>query len=101
MKSERKNRRYVCCSVPQSLAADKEESRSTNQRKPLMQAESAESLRLLLRPREAAEALAVCERTLWSMTASGQIPSVRIGRAVRYDPADLREWIEAQKGGQP
>ena len=56
--------------------------------------------RLLLKPREAAEALAISPRTLWARTNAGEIPCVRLGRAVRYDPADLRAWIDGQKGGQ-
>lgn len=55
---------------------------------------------LLLTAREAAATLAICEKSLWSLSAPrGPIPVVRIGRAVRYDPADLRRWIDAQKGG--
>lgn len=53
--------------------------------------------RLLLKPRQAAEALAISYRKLWAMSASGEIPSLRIGRAVRYDLADLREWIDKLK----
>ena len=52
---------------------------------------------LLLRPRDAARALAVSERTLWELTRRGVIPCVRLGRAVRYDPGDLRAFIEEQK----
>lgn len=52
---------------------------------------------LLWTSREAAKALAVSERTLWSLTQRGDIRCVRIGRAVRYDPTDLRAWIEACK----
>jgi hypothetical protein len=40
----------------------------------------------------------VSERKLWSLTKSGEIPCVRIDRAVRYDPADLRAWIAKKKG---
>lgn len=54
--------------------------------------------RLLLTPREAAEALRISERKLWGLTASGQIPCLRIGRSVRYDINDLREWIDERKG---
>ncbi len=54
--------------------------------------------RLLLTPREAAEALRISERKLWGLTASGQIPSLRIGRSVRYDINDLRDWIDERKG---
>ena len=52
---------------------------------------------LLLTAREAARLLSVCERTLWGLTDRGDLPAVRIGRVVRYDPADLRRWIEQQK----
>jgi excisionase family DNA binding protein len=41
--------------------------------------------------------LAISERTLWTLTDRGDIPVIRIGRAVRYDPADLRRWVEANK----
>ena len=54
--------------------------------------------RLLITPRQAGATLAISERTLWSLTAPrGPIPAVRIGRAVRYDLADLRKWINQQK----
>ena len=53
---------------------------------------------LLLTPRETAEVLRISERTLWGLTASGQIPSLRIGRSVRYDINDLRDWIDERKG---
>ena len=52
---------------------------------------------LLLKPADAAKALSISESKLWSMTAGREIPCVRIGRAVRYDPADLRAWIDSQK----
>lgn len=51
----------------------------------------------LLKPKEAAEVLSVSERTLWNLTRNEEIPAVRIGRSVRYDPDDLREWIERRK----
>jgi excisionase family DNA binding protein len=56
---------------------------------------------LLWRSREAAAALAISERKLWDLTNRNLIPHVRIGRAVRYSPADLLAWIEAQKSGVP
>lgn len=52
---------------------------------------------MLLTPKQAAATLAISARKLWSLTNCGDIPSVRIGRLVRYDPADLRAWIEQQK----
>ena len=52
----------------------------------------------LLKPRDAAATLAISERSLWDLTNRGDLPSVHIGRSVRYDPADLAAWIERQKG---
>jgi excisionase family DNA binding protein len=51
----------------------------------------------LLRPKEAAKSLAISERTLWELTNQGDLPCVRIGRSVRYDPVDLASWIQRQK----
>jgi excisionase family DNA binding protein len=48
---------------------------------------------LLLTAREAAAALRISERSLWGLTRHGEVRAVRIGRAVRYDPRDLREYI--------
>ena len=54
---------------------------------------------LLLNPRETAAALAISPRKLWGMTASGEIPHIRLGRSVRYPLDDLRCWIDRQKKG--
>ena len=56
---------------------------------------------LLLNARDAAKALSICERTLWKMSHEDKvIPHVRIGKRVLYDPRDLTEWIDRQKGSQ-
>jgi excisionase family DNA binding protein len=54
---------------------------------------------LLLTPLQAAEALAISSRTLWRMTASGEIPHIRLGRCLRYPVDDLQRWIDEQKRG--
>ena len=54
---------------------------------------------LLLTPQQAAAALAISPRKLWGMTASGEIPHIRLGRSVRYPLDDLRCWIDGQKKG--
>jgi excisionase family DNA binding protein len=54
--------------------------------------------RLLWTSREAAQALRISERKLWGLTASGEIPFVRIGRSIRYDLKDLIRWIDERKG---
>ena len=52
---------------------------------------------LLLSARDAAKSLALSERKLWSLTAGGEVACVRIGRAVRYDPSDLRAYVDQNK----
>ena len=49
---------------------------------------------LCLRAHEAAVMLGVSERHLWSMTNRGEIPCVRMGRAVRYPLELLKRWLE-------
>jgi excisionase family DNA binding protein len=49
--------------------------------------------------REAAKWLGVCVRTLWAIRASGEIPHVRLGRAIRYDVDDLRAYVARNKKG--
>jgi excisionase family DNA binding protein len=51
----------------------------------------------LLKPREAADVLGICARSLWTLTQREELPCVRIGRSVRYDMADLVAFIEAKK----
>lgn len=54
-------------------------------------------IRLLLTPSEAAAALRISPRLLWTRTKLGEIPCVKIGKCVRYDPRDLAEWIVRAK----
>ena len=58
-----------------------------------IQSEDKQAIQLLLTVREAAKALSVCEKTLWTMTKNGEIPVIRMGRAVRYPLDGLRQWI--------
>jgi excisionase family DNA binding protein len=52
---------------------------------------------LLLDLHEVARALRVSERTAWGLARRGDLPAVRIGRRLLFDPADLRAFIERQK----
>ncbi len=62
------------------------------------QMETRESKQLLT-ARKVADQLNISERTLWALTSPrGKLPAVRIGRAVRYDPADVAAFIEVGKG---
>ncbi|WP_261342776.1 helix-turn-helix domain-containing protein [Posidoniimonas polymericola] len=49
--------------------------------------------------RTAAKALAISSRKLWAMTASGEIPHVRIGRSVRYPVFELQSWVNEHTEG--
>ena len=49
-----------------------------------------------LRPREAAKALGIGERLLWSKTNAGEIPHLRIGRVIIYPVGMLRDWMAEQ-----
>lgn len=57
---------------------------------------------LAVRAAQAARILGIGERLLWSLTNQGEIPHVRIGRAIVYPVDALRDWLReraARKGG--
>jgi excisionase family DNA binding protein len=57
--------------------------------------------RLLLSVPETAEALGISERSLFSLSASGEIRCVRIGRRVLYSVEELQRFIQQhEKGGE-
>jgi hypothetical protein len=52
---------------------------------------------LAFRPREAAQALGLSERSLWALTAPrGPIPAAKIGRSVLYRLCDLERWLASE-----
>ena len=51
---------------------------------------------ILIDAREAARRLAISPRTLWQLTKNRDVPSVRIGKCVRYRVADLEHWVLRQ-----
>ena len=51
---------------------------------------------LLLREDEALAALGIGRTTLWRLISTGELVSVRIGRARRYPASVVREWVEKQ-----
>lgn len=54
---------------------------------------------LALGPVDAARALGISTRHLWSLTQRGAIPVARIGRRTIYPVAALNEWLAGQIGG--
>jgi predicted DNA-binding transcriptional regulator AlpA len=56
--------------------------------------------RLALRRREAAKALGISERLLWSLTNQGLVPQVRFGtKAIAYPVRELQDWLAEQAAG--
>lgn len=53
---------------------------------------------LLLSTRDAAKRLTISERTLFSLTQSGQLPCVRLGTSKRYSVETIRKWIQDAEG---
>lgn len=51
-------------------------------------------LPLAMRPKVAAQAIGVSQRTLWSMAKRGSIPHARIGGCVVYPTAAILSWLE-------
>lgn len=47
---------------------------------------------ILVDVREAARLLCISQRTLWTLTNGGEIPSLKIGRCVRYRLEDLNKF---------
>lgn len=53
--------------------------------------------KLLLRCEEAAQRLSMGRAKVYLMAASGELPSVRIGRAVRIPADGLEEWVRHKR----
>ena len=51
----------------------------------------------LLTPDELAEMLQIARKTVVVMAREERIPSIRIGRIVRFDPAEIDRWIDSQR----
>jgi excisionase family DNA binding protein len=50
--------------------------------------------KMLLTVGETAKVRSISERTLFKLTATGQLPCVKLDRLVRYNLDTLHEWIE-------
>lgn len=48
---------------------------------------------LAMRLRDAARAIGVSDRTLWTWTQKGIVPHVRIGSTVLYPRAVVEQWL--------
>ena len=56
--------------------------------------ETSQDNKLLLTVGQVAEILGICERTVWRLHDSGQMPDcVRLGRSVRWRKSDIEAWV--------
>lgn len=53
----------------------------------------ADKRRLLYRPEEAAQVLAVSRATIYVLLARGELRAIHIGRAARIPAAELERWL--------
>jgi excisionase family DNA binding protein len=74
----------------------------TSHRHHLKRSEAAEAriIAQLLTRSEAAAGLSVSLRTIDNLVASGDLPAVKIGRAIRIRPSALDYFIEARESRQ-
>jgi excisionase family DNA binding protein len=61
---------------------------------------AVESIRLLLRPEEGANAIGVSRARFYELMAEGRIKSINIGRSRRVPVAELQDWIAAELAEQ-
>ena len=48
---------------------------------------------------EVAELLGVTPQHIYKMAACGQLPSLRISGAVRFDPGEVSDWLKRKRPG--
>ncbi len=56
----------------------------------------APTQRLLLRVPEAAKALGLGRTKIYELITAGELPVIRVGRAVRVSVTALQKWVEQQ-----
>lgn len=51
----------------------------------------------LIKPAQVAKMLAVSVPKVYQLAAAGELPSIRLGNSVRFDPADVVAYIRARR----
>lgn len=59
--------------------------------------ESAANSPLLLSMAQAARAINVCERTVWTLVNDGELPHIRVGRRVLISWSAIERWIASKE----
>ena len=53
----------------------------------------------ILTLKEVAEYLKLAEKTAYRLAAEGKLPGFKVGGSWRFQKADIKKWIDAQKKG--
>jgi len=56
--------------------------------------------KLLLKPTEVAEVLRIGRSLVYGMLATGELPSIRVGRCIRVPKESLEKWISDQENAR-
>ncbi len=56
--------------------------------------------KLLLKPAEVAEMLRIGRSLVYGMLATGELPSIRVGRCIRIPSISLEKWISERQNGK-
>ena len=57
-------------------------------------AQRLRSIKRAITAQTLAELLAISPITVYRMARTGQMPSLRVGTTVRFDPARIAKWLE-------
>lgn len=55
---------------------------------------------LLLKPTEVAQVLQIGRSLVYSLLASGELPSIRVGRCIRVQRPTLERWIRERENAK-
>ena len=56
--------------------------------------------KLLLKPTEVAEVLRIGRSLVYGRLATGELPSIRVGRCIRIPSESLQRWLKEQENGK-
>lgn len=54
---------------------------------------------MLLKPAEVASLLRIGRSLVYEMLASGELPSIRLGRCIRVPRESLQQWLKDRESG--
>ena len=51
----------------------------------------------LIRPDELAKGMKVAQGTVYAWCERGLIPHIRLGKCIRFDPVEIKEWLQKKR----